>query len=76
MLQRAHLLSPENGEITYHLATVISETGDSEEARRMLRALVSSNKRFSVSRSGDGVTQLYVSLEGIVKMVSTCQNMK
>ena len=47
VLRRAVELSPDNGDIQYHLAVVLAELGQTSEANRILTRLLESDLRFS-----------------------------
>ncbi len=46
LFQRAHALSPNSGEISYHLALSLEATGSHNAARSFLKALLSSHVKF------------------------------
>ena len=46
MLSDASRLSPDNGEIQYHLAAVLVDTNNEKHARRILEELMAGNSQF------------------------------
>jgi len=46
LLQKAHALQPQNGEISYHLAVALDRNADRASARKLLKALLTSGIRF------------------------------
>jgi putative PEP-CTERM system TPR-repeat lipoprotein len=59
LLVDASRLSPENGEIQYHLAVALTDSGDREEARRVLEQLQESDAQFpSRDRASELLGQL------------------
>jgi Flp pilus assembly protein TadD len=46
VLQKAHAIGPDNGEISYHLALALNAMGKKAEARSALQAALAKNSNF------------------------------
>lgn len=58
-LKRAHDLSPQDGEISYHLALNLYATGNRDAARGFLRALLASQVKFADRREANKLAQVW-----------------
>jgi Flp pilus assembly protein TadD len=46
LLERAHKLRPDDGQISYHLVLALNSNGQRDQARRLLNALLASKVQF------------------------------